>query len=145
MKDGRIVSQGSVSDALAKNRALVDELHSSDEKSVNLKEQVDNDAASSTAAAVETEKPTGKLIAEEDIEIGHVAWSSSRLSRSERHFFDQTFPSVKLYLNSLGFAFSVAFLLFTALSEALGIVQVWFLGYWSEQYETSHSDRVNDG
>ncbi|THV06409.1 P-loop containing nucleoside triphosphate hydrolase protein [Dendrothele bispora CBS 962.96] len=124
MKEGRVVSQGSVSDALVQNRALVDELHSSEKKLAESDEQADNDSETPT----EIKKPSGKLIAEEDVEIGHVAWSS-----------------IKLYLNGLGVISAIAFFFFTALSEALGIVQVWFLGVWSDQYQTSRSDQVNDG
>jgi len=54
---------------------------------------------------------------------------------------------VKLYLTSLGgghtilFWFMVLFLL--AMAEVIGIIQTWFLGYWSSQYNDQPTSEVD--
>ena len=63
--DGRIGTQGTVSDALAKNSELAEEIKH-EEEAVELDENEDEEEAS-------TETAKGKLVLAEEVEVGHVS------------------------------------------------------------------------
>ena len=67
--DGHIISQGSVSDALAKDSKLQEEIQH-EEEAVELDETED----SAVDKPVEDKK--GKLVVAEEIAHGHVSWSA---------------------------------------------------------------------
>ena len=67
--DGRITSQGSVADALAHNKALVEELKR-DRKAVEL------DETEEATETQQTDNKKGKLIVAEEIAIGRVSWKA---------------------------------------------------------------------
>ncbi|KAF5345715.1 hypothetical protein D9758_013070 [Tetrapyrgos nigripes] len=125
VKDGRIASQGSVSDALAENRALIAEAEKEQKELETADEVVD--AVPLTADAP---KSDGKLIVAEEMEIGHLGWSALRL-----------------FLKALGgnhvTVFFVVFLGMMVSTEFLGVFQTWFLGYWAGQYEKTNPEDVN--
>ncbi|KAL0950643.1 hypothetical protein HGRIS_007431 [Hohenbuehelia grisea] len=66
---------------------------------------------------------TTKLVAQEEIEIGHVRWAA-----------------LKMYLGGLAgsysFAFFVPYISGYLGTEILRALQTWFLGQWAEQYNT---------
>lgn len=72
-KDGRILSQGSLSTALKLNADLPAEIEA-DEGEINLAEE-QLDAKTPDAPAKET---SGKLIVAEKIAEGHVSWSACK-------------------------------------------------------------------
>ncbi|EMD41580.1 hypothetical protein CERSUDRAFT_110129 [Gelatoporia subvermispora B] len=114
--DGRIASMGSLDLALAKNKKLSKELQEEKEEINKVEHEVDE---------VEPDVPArkdGKLIVEEEVEVGHVGW-----------------PAMKLYFKSLGGSHPFLFWawcvggIFT--TNFIIAVQIWFLGYWAQQYE----------
>jgi len=74
VKDGKVVSQGTVSDALVQNRALVAEAHQEEEELQIAEETID-----ATAPTADAPKSDGKLIVAEEVEIGHIGWGASML------------------------------------------------------------------
>ena len=75
--DGRITSQGSVADALAHNKALVEELKR-DRKAVELDEKEGGDDAELDEVSG---AKTSKLVVAEEIELGHVSRDASTCSK----------------------------------------------------------------
>lgn len=74
LRDGRIVSQGTVSDALESDKKLAEEFKH-DEKALELDESEDLELEDSTdAAAIPAKGAEGKLVVAEEIAIGHVSW-----------------------------------------------------------------------
>ncbi|EMD41584.1 hypothetical protein CERSUDRAFT_110134 [Gelatoporia subvermispora B] len=114
--DGRIASMGSLDLALAKNKKLSKELQEEKEEINKAEHEVDE---------VEPDVPArkdGKLIVEEEVEVGHVGW-----------------PAMKLYFKSLGGSHPVLFWTWCIggifSTNFIIAVQIWFLGYWAQQYE----------
>ena len=68
-KDGRILSQGSVSDALAKDHTFAIEVNRDQQVLEKAEENVD-------PSAPKDDKSDGKLIIAEEIEEGHVSWAA---------------------------------------------------------------------
>ncbi|KAF9017850.1 hypothetical protein BDZ89DRAFT_1094212 [Hymenopellis radicata] len=121
LKDGRIASQGTMSTALAQNKALLKEARedaeaiSRDAEDVNADDEDDEEESE--------KKSDGKLIVAEEIQEGHLSWAS-----------------LKLYLSALGgnhvMLFFVGYLGAYMLQELGATLQTWFLGYWASQYDT---------
>ena len=70
--DGRIVSQGSLSNALAHDAKLLKELQQEQEEMEKAKEEIDEDFPEDETA----KQNAGKLIVEEETEFGHVGWKA---------------------------------------------------------------------
>ncbi|KAJ7119016.1 P-loop containing nucleoside triphosphate hydrolase protein [Mycena epipterygia] len=115
--DGRILSQGTVSDALAKNRDLVMEV-------VQLQQEVVVDES------VDNPQVSGKLVIAEEIDVGHVSWEA-----------------LKLYVSALGgqhpLFYFLSLVICMFITDALIILQTWYLGYFSSQYEDHDVSQVN--
>ncbi|KAJ6501692.1 hypothetical protein C8R47DRAFT_1193380 [Mycena vitilis] len=122
--DGQIHSHGSISEALATDEVLAEELNKDQEVLDKKEDEVD---APPPAAE---KKADGKLIVAEEVEEGHVSWHA-----------------LTLYFKGLGgnhaLLFFTVFLAGLALTEICQTVQTWFLGYWASQYsnpDVSHVD-----
>ncbi|KAF7983353.1 hypothetical protein HWV62_22327 [Athelia sp. TMB] len=118
--DGRVLSQGSVSEALAKDQTLVEEVEKDQEALAKADTEIDG--------KVEI-KSDGKLIVDEDIAIGHVSWAALKgffLGLGGKH-------PVLFWAGYLGFAFMVT------LTDSFG---PWWLGFWASKYETLPSADV---
>lgn len=72
--DGHIISQGSISEALAKDSKLAEEIKH-EEEAVELDENEDT-----AAEAKPTDEKKGKLVVAEEIAVGHVSWSACELA-----------------------------------------------------------------
>ncbi|KDQ20385.1 hypothetical protein BOTBODRAFT_305749 [Botryobasidium botryosum FD-172 SS1] len=120
--DGRVVSQGSIADALSKNSALRAEVARTS-KEEQLEEQV---AAVEGMKKEEAPKPSGKLMTAEEKAIGRVRWSALKL------FF--------MSLGGLGFWLSYGIGIFVC--DLITVIQTWFLGYWAKQYEEPTAGEV---
>ncbi|KAI3622081.1 atp-binding cassette transporter [Moniliophthora roreri] len=114
LKDGRIASQGTMSEALDHSLALKEEAKRDQEAIDRVREEVDAKAPTETEA-------NGRLIVAEEIEEGHVSW-----------------PAVKMYLKGMGGTHSWVFFLAVIgsllISELSHTSQTWFLGHWASQY-----------
>ncbi|KAK1232410.1 hypothetical protein PQX77_004440 [Marasmius sp. AFHP31] len=124
VKEGTITSQGSVEDALSyaavlKENWLEDGHRDQDDLVMDAEEP-------SQAAVIGTTERTGKLIAPEEIQVGHV-----------------TIAAVKSYFSAMGSPVLIGFVLGTCLvAELIDAVQTWFLGYWASQYADRSTDEV---
>ncbi|KAK0192566.1 hypothetical protein F5146DRAFT_1040501 [Armillaria mellea] len=126
LKNGRVVSQGTLKTLLLKDRTLVEEARQEEE----VLHRSDEEVVEALDAGLEKKKePDGKLILSEEIRQGHISWSS-----------------FKLYLTSLGghhvFLFFAAFLGAFSIQQLVGIMQTWYLGYWASQYDDHKSEDV---
>ncbi|KAJ7042608.1 hypothetical protein C8F04DRAFT_1252025 [Mycena alexandri] len=122
--DGHIHSHGSISEALATDEVLAEELSKDQEVLDKKVDEVD-------AAPVEEKKAAdGKLIVAEEVEEGHVSWDA-----------------LKLYFKGMGgnhtFLFFSLFLLGLGLTELCQAIQTWFLGYWAGQYLEHDASQVD--
>ncbi|KAJ6574743.1 P-loop containing nucleoside triphosphate hydrolase protein [Mycena capillaripes] len=119
--DGNIHSHGSITEALATDEVLAEEL--SKDQDV-LDKKVDEIDAPPAAAE---KKADGKLIVAEEVEEGHVSWDA-----------------LKLYFKGLGgnhtLLFFTFFLAGLGLTEISNSIQTWWLGWWASQYQEHASD-----
>ncbi|EIM80365.1 uncharacterized protein STEHIDRAFT_162782 [Stereum hirsutum FP-91666 SS1] len=130
--DGQILSQGTMSDALANNSKLRQEI--AKEKAFEEKaeqeeafEAFETPAPGQVVPAQKEEKKDGKLIMEEETAEGHISWNS-----------------VKMFLGALGGpGFWIGFTLASFFECSIESVQPWLLGLWATQYETHKPEDVN--
>ncbi|KAJ7290142.1 P-loop containing nucleoside triphosphate hydrolase protein [Mycena rebaudengoi] len=118
--DGRVLSQGSLSDALAMNKELAREV-TEETKDLAAQQEV-----------VERPQASGQLVVAEEIDIGRVSWGATRL-----------------YLSALGgrhpvFYFTVLVVCMVC-TDALINAQTAYLGYFSSQYEDHPASQVPVG
>ncbi|KAJ6604251.1 hypothetical protein DFH09DRAFT_1300496 [Mycena vulgaris] len=121
--DGQVHSHGPISEALATDEVLAEELSKDQEV---LDKKVDEvDAVPATES-----KADGKLIVAEEIEEGHVSWDA-----------------LKLYFRGMGgnytLLFFTVFLFGLGLTELCQALQTWFLGYWAGQYTDHDTSQVD--
>lgn len=74
MKDGRIISQGSLSNALEKDTKLSAAVMQESQQIAKAEEEVTEPKPDSAEA---TQNAAGKLVVAEEISEGHVGWSAS--------------------------------------------------------------------
>ena len=93
--DGNIVSQGSVSDAIAKDATLQEEMKR-EEEAVEL-DEIEDAADDSADKSVDEKK--GKLVVAEEIAHGHVSWKACEchILRSSRTYTE--FMILTLYIS----------------------------------------------
>ncbi|KAG1769620.1 hypothetical protein EDD22DRAFT_868510 [Suillus occidentalis] len=111
--NGRIVSHGSISEAIAKDDKLAAEMAKEQEVLANEVQVADTPEEPKA-------KSDGKLVMSEEIAEGHVSWPASIL-----------------------LTFWVVFLALMGLTDFANTVQTWFLGYWASQYEHHLPSEVN--
>ncbi|KAJ7172815.1 hypothetical protein C8R43DRAFT_1208856 [Mycena crocata] len=118
--NGRILSQGSVAEALQHDIELAKEANAD----LQVMEQVVD--AEPVEAKADT-KADGKLILAEEVQLGKVKWSA-----------------VNLYLRGLGgVGFYTIFLSFYTITHLAQILETWYLGYFASLYETSPPGSVS--
>ncbi|KAJ7233850.1 P-loop containing nucleoside triphosphate hydrolase protein [Mycena haematopus] len=124
--DGKISSQGSIADALVQDRSLLVRA-AVDHEILEKAQQEKKDASPSLSA--KTAQMSGKLVVEEEIDIGHVGW-----------------PATRLYFRGLDgghpFLFFPAFILGLFLYSFSSNFQTWYLGHWASQYDTHPAAEV---
>ncbi|KAH7073426.1 hypothetical protein BKA62DRAFT_734051, partial [Auriculariales sp. MPI-PUGE-AT-0066] len=112
--DGRILSRGSISEALLKDKKLLAEVEKAKEENKAEEEVIDEPKPDETEDKPRDKKADGKLIVAEEIEEGHVSWPARTRWRD-------------LWVVFLSGMFGAEYL--------LTILQTYFLGYWARQYE----------
>lgn len=140
--DGRIVSQGSLSKALAKDKKLSEEVAEENQEIKKAENEVDHEEPN-----VEAKKSDGKLIVAEEVSVGHVSWAAC-----ETNVLISAIPHmliviiVRMFFSSLGgghpFLFWMLCVGTLALSELADTIQTWFLGFWARQYEDHDPSEV---
>jgi hypothetical protein len=122
--DGCVRSQGSISDALAKDELLAKEVSKEQEILEAAEKELDD-----PVAGEEPKKKDGKLIIPEEIALGHVGWNA-----------------LYLYFQGMGGAYVIPFFLVLVISivvtEVLDATQTWYLGYWARY---SYNLRISTG
>ncbi|KAJ7919473.1 P-loop containing nucleoside triphosphate hydrolase protein [Mycena leptocephala] len=122
--NGRIMSQGSVAEALRHDMALANEANADLQV---MEEVVDAGPVEAKPDPKVDSETDGKLILAEEVQLGRVKWSA-----------------VGLYLTGLGgVGFYTVFLGFYTLSHLLQIYETWYLGYFASLYETSPKGSVS--
>ncbi|KAH9829649.1 uncharacterized protein C8Q71DRAFT_887891 [Rhodofomes roseus] len=121
--DGRVSGEDSIASALEHDSRLAAEVATEGQevaKGESEVEEIPDEAA---------QKVDGRLVIEEEVEVGHVGWSA-----------------MKLYVNSLGGGHQSLFWLGVMASlvvfNILSNLQTWFLGYWARQYEERDASEV---
>ncbi|KZP16764.1 P-loop containing nucleoside triphosphate hydrolase protein [Athelia psychrophila] len=123
--DGTVLSQGSVSDALAKNKTLLAEVIEDKRAMEKADQQVD-----SSQVTPEVAKVDGKLIVVEEINVGHISWGALRL------FFKGLGGDNPIF-------FWIVFLGGLGATSLVNTAQTWWLGYWASQYDLPGYPTVN--
>lgn len=139
--DGRVLSQGSLSKALAKNQKLSKEIVEDRQETEKADQEIDQPEMNP-----EAKKGDGKLIMEEEVSVGHIGWPASTSSKVPLKQVTNRI-SVKLFFASLAgghqFLFWLCCLGGLLLSELISdVVHIWFLGYWARQYEDHDPSEV---
>ncbi|KAK1236146.1 hypothetical protein PQX77_000617 [Marasmius sp. AFHP31] len=125
LKNGRVLSQGNLDDALQRNSDLKAEVTKDEERLEKYEELVDEQAPTAVIEA----KPAsnGKLIVAEEIQIGRV-----------------TMASFKSYFLAMGsWAWLSTMIVAYLVAEVIDAGQAWFLGYWASQYEKRDISEVS--
>ncbi|KAG6899540.1 hypothetical protein C0993_009321 [Termitomyces sp. T159_Od127] len=127
--DGRVLSQGSISDAVARNPTLKAEI--ARESEVEDKVQGLLDAEEKKQDKVQkSEQEKGKLIADEESGKGHLSWES-----------------LKMYLFALGGKhwafFWIIFTVTIILECVFDVLQPWLLGIWASEYSRHPPEEIN--
>ncbi|TCD68817.1 hypothetical protein EIP91_009684 [Steccherinum ochraceum] len=117
--NGCILSQGSLSSALAKDKKLSKELTEETKQIEKIEHEVDPVEPSVPEAS---QMPDGKLIVAEEVSEGHVGWAA-----------------LKMWFGNMGGDHSIlywcTFIGSMALFPAIDIYCTWYLGYWAHLYE----------
>jgi hypothetical protein len=122
-----------VSDALKSSAALRAQV--SEQKKAKAEAETTDEPK--TEEVKKEEDKSGKLIVAEEVGIGHVSW------KSRQSFFHSSAQKallttiiVRMYLSSLGgLWFNVIMYPSFVLCCFFPIIENWFLGFWSSQYE----------
>ncbi|OSD00626.1 P-loop containing nucleoside triphosphate hydrolase protein [Trametes coccinea BRFM310] len=122
--DGRILSQGSLESALARDADLLNEVK--EEQEVLEKAELELDSEKPDDAA--KKQAAGKLVVAEEREEGHVGWTA-----------------LKLFLGNMSNRPILFWLIYVSghvIRQSLANLQTWYLGYWASQYETHPAEEV---
>ncbi|KAJ6598427.1 P-loop containing nucleoside triphosphate hydrolase protein [Mycena vulgaris] len=128
--DGQILSQGSIADALVEDHSLLMQA-ALDNALLERGKEKENGGENNGSPTPTVKKPptSGKLVVEEEIDIGRVSWLSMRL-----------------YLRGLDGGYPVfffpAFIIGLFLSSLSSNFQTWYLGQWAAQYDTHPASEV---
>ncbi|KAF7324829.1 ATP-binding cassette transporter [Mycena kentingensis (nom. inval.)] len=117
--DGRVRGESSVAAALAHDQVLAQEVTREQEVIAKDDEKIDADVADSAPKA-----DAGRLIVEEEVEIGRVSMEAMGL------FFKA--HSSRPYLFFVGLLFN------SVITHVLDKGETYFLGYWASQYGQGH-------
>jgi len=124
--DGRIATQGTIEEALEKNKKLMAETTESQEIAEKAEEDVD---AVDPAQKAPDNTKSSKLIVTEEVALGHISWRA-----------------LKIYLSAMGGPlFWTISLIGLFASDFFNTLSSWYLGYWTSQYEDRPPSEVSDG
>ncbi|KAI5886386.1 P-loop containing nucleoside triphosphate hydrolase protein [Schizophyllum commune H4-8] len=122
VSSGHVTLEASIAAAISHDARLAKEVEEEDEHVHGATETLGEKHADET--------PTGKLVVEEEVEIGRITWS--------------TFAT---YLRAAAgqnlTLFLVVWITALGVMDILGVSSTWFLGYWASQYEDYQPSEVN--
>ncbi|KAI0640442.1 P-loop containing nucleoside triphosphate hydrolase protein [Trametes meyenii] len=123
--DGRILSQGTLANALARDSKLLREVNEENEEIEKAENEVDSEKPEDATA----KQTAGKLVVAEEMEDGHVGWSA-----------------MKLFIGNMArkpVLFWCIYLSGHVIRHTISNFQTWYLGYWASQYETHAPEEVS--
>ncbi|PIL29335.1 ATP-binding cassette transporter [Ganoderma sinense ZZ0214-1] len=123
--DGRILSQGTLENALAHDSKLLKDV----EHEVKELQKDDQEIDGEKEDVVNAPSSAGKLVVAEEVEVGHVGWKAMLLYFGNM----STRPILFWFIYSSGYA----------LRNAITNLQSWWLGVWAAQYETTAPEEVH--
>ncbi|KAL0572670.1 hypothetical protein V5O48_009294 [Marasmius crinis-equi] len=129
VKDGKIMSQGTLDVALSKDESLAAEMQEQIEDLKEDEEKVGQEEPSKDPEAPAATEGQGKLIIEEEVQMGRVGSSAGKLYASA---FGGNHP----------FATCATYLAGLVAMGVLNVIQTWYLGYWARQYELMPPSQV---
>ena len=91
------------------------------------KEQKQEEEKTKDGANIEEIQRSGKLVVEEEVAIGRVAWKAISL-------FVESFGGPLVWATYFGFEI---------VTRLVNLYQKWLMAYWSNQYETHPASEVN--
>ncbi|KAF7792456.1 hypothetical protein EIP86_003493 [Pleurotus ostreatoroseus] len=130
LKDGRIISQGSLSNALEKDKTLSAAVKKETEE-IEQEEVAD----AKTSEAVVAEPSSGKLVVAEEISEGHVGWNALKLLLGNMGIGSMS-------MGSGMFIFWLLYILPIMVARIAAVLDSWVLGRWSHQYEIKDPAQV---
>lgn len=143
--NGQVRSQGSSREVLGKDAELEQEIsHEAEALEFQENEEVLEDSKATAA-----DSSIGKLVVAEEIALGRVGWDACKSCLSERARLKKNIDggSVpdKLYLSNVGgiLSFWVPYVTANLATQGFEILDVWWLGWWAQQYATAGHGRVN--
>ncbi|KAI1790062.1 P-loop containing nucleoside triphosphate hydrolase protein [Ganoderma leucocontextum] len=123
--DGRILSQGTLENALAQDSELLKDV----EQEVEELQKADQEIDGEKAEDVIVPSSAGKLVIAEEIEEGHVGWRAMLLYLGNM----STRPLLFWFIYTSGYT----------LRHSITNLQSWWLGVWAAQYETTAPEDVH--
>ncbi|KAI0782161.1 multidrug resistance-associated ABC transporter [Abortiporus biennis] len=124
--DGRVLSQGSLSNVLAKDQKLSAELAKETKEIAEADKEIDEESPDELA-----KKVAGKLIVEEEVEMGHVGWTALKL----------------LFANMGGrgglFLYWFGFITTATLFRMSTVYQMFIVTMWSDEYSHHPASEVS--
>ena len=143
IKNGRVASQGSVSDVLVHDTSLADETDQVQKAMDKVEEEIDSQLPP------DAKKSDGKLIVAEEIEEGHIGLPARTFFSSSDLCLEGSLTCttvVKFFFSSLGgchvWLFFMSFIGGLAITEILNAAQTWWLGHWASQYDGREAYQV---
>ena len=132
-QDGRILSQGTLSEALKSNKALLKGVKAEEAEVVKADETIDD------VLPEIPEGKGGKLIAKEEIAEGHVSWSASKppLIFCTQIIGLNHYVPVKMYIVGMGGSLPVLFWIVVLGCWSVEEVTLVVVGSYSHQTHTS--------
>lgn len=138
LRDGVVVSQGTLSNALAQDTKLSADAARELEQ---LQKTEEDDAEKSEGPPTTKMVASGKLVVEEEISEGHVGWTARECCRTiYRTVRFDFFAAVKLLFGNYGSGFGLILFWFTFVGSAFAsrvatVTESWVVGVWAHQYE----------
>ncbi|KAI0768310.1 P-loop containing nucleoside triphosphate hydrolase protein [Trametes elegans] len=123
--NGRILSQGTLANALEHNTQLSEEVKEEREEIKKAEHETDIEKPEDVVA----KQAAGKLVVDEEIEEGHVEWSAMKLFISN--------------MSKRPALFWIVYVSGNFVRHLISSVQPWWLGYWAAQYESHPTEEVS--
>ncbi|KAM5539771.1 hypothetical protein V8D89_006584 [Ganoderma adspersum] len=123
--DGRILSQGTLENALAHDSSLLKDVEHEAEELQKADQEIDGEKEEDVNAP----SSAGKLVVAEEMEEGHVGWRALLLYLGNM----STRPLLFWFIYATGYT----------LRHSITNVQAWWLGVWAAQYETTAPEEVH--
>jgi hypothetical protein len=142
LEDGCVVSQGSVTEAVACSPALLREVTEELELIKKVAGEEDSEPEPEPEPELEAaqadKEAEGRLVAEEEVHQGRVSWDARKSPQPHAYTRLMPRPAVNMFFSALGGAHSSlfwgTFLGALVFGDLVTAGQTYFAGWWAEQY-----------